>query len=561
MFFDDGDEDEPLVPARHTLFRGQKPVQEWLKELERVKEDALAHPSKPRLTLQDVADRAMDSSFRGRLVPTSPRSIDACLRLGIDPASLRHIPLEAYAKWERDPELARLAYDSEESLRQARMTVYGSEAEGRDPVTRVKNLLEERARLEEQGLSGQRRAKGPSQPGSPGPGGGALGQGVGQDATMDMVEREAKRLEVLRRRQERELQQMVAHEVARREQEQKAKAKIEALERRTEEQRKAREAAAEEWSRQQRDRALAKKQEEAEKERQDREQEAARHAREAAAAAAEEEEAFKRRQMGYQKELERLAKANAARAETDRILAEQEAAIAARREAIQQREAHREAAKAALIEERAAANALQQRLAEARIATTLESNRQKMEEKIKAAQDRWEAAEARSRALEAARQAEDEEKRRRDREKEEQRRATYEDARRQEAERVAEVLRRAADKDADLAALAREREAEAARKALERRLQLKHKAEAVEQMKRRDAFERAEALKRIEEETSHAQALLAQRSALQQQRRQANLDLSVQRQRVAESMSKLLSSGGWERALAQGLDVSSLLRK
>lgn len=43
--------------------------------------------------------------------------------------------------------------------------------------TRVKNLLEERARLEEQGLSGQRRAKGPSQPGSPGPGGGALGQG------------------------------------------------------------------------------------------------------------------------------------------------------------------------------------------------------------------------------------------------------------------------------------------------------------------------------------------------------------------------------------------------
>lgn len=45
------------------------------------------------------------------------------------------------------------------------------------------------------------------------------------------------------------------------------------------------------------------------------------------------------------RELERLAKANAARAETDRILAEQEAAIAARREAIQQREAHREAAK------------------------------------------------------------------------------------------------------------------------------------------------------------------------------------------------------------------------
>lgn len=72
------------------------------------------------MTLQDLQDRAGDPSFRGRLVPTSPRSVDACLKLGIDPASLRHIPLEAYTAWERDPELAQMAYDSEEALRQVR---------------------------------------------------------------------------------------------------------------------------------------------------------------------------------------------------------------------------------------------------------------------------------------------------------------------------------------------------------------------------------------------------------------------------------------------------------
>lgn len=85
------------------------------------------------------------------------------------------------------------------------------------------------------------------------------GLGLGLDSTSDMVEREARRLEVLRRRQERELQQLIEHEVTRRRQLEKAESKVAMLERRAEEQRRTREAAAEEWGRQQWERALAKK--------------------------------------------------------------------------------------------------------------------------------------------------------------------------------------------------------------------------------------------------------------------------------------------------------------
>lgn len=181
------------------------------------------------------------------------------------------------------------------------------------------------------------------------------GLGLGLEGTSDMVEREARRLEVLRRRQERELQQLIEHEVTRRRQLEKAESKVATLERRAEEQRRARDAAAEEWGRQQWERALAKKkvrrtparragagrgpppatgggqarlackargagdsaglctapvapldaprplQEEAEKEKEARVMEATRQAREAAIAAAEEEEAAKRRRAAHQR--------------------------------------------------------------------------------------------------------------------------------------------------------------------------------------------------------------------------------------------------------------------
>ena len=53
--------------------------------------------------------------------PTTPRSVEACLRLGIDPAELTHIPFETFMRQEHgQADLANLLYTSAERLRQVR---------------------------------------------------------------------------------------------------------------------------------------------------------------------------------------------------------------------------------------------------------------------------------------------------------------------------------------------------------------------------------------------------------------------------------------------------------
>ena len=63
---------------------------------------------------------AADSRGLGSLEPTSPRSVEACLRLGIEPASLRYRPPNAFQLSGQASDLADLAYRFNEAVRQAR---------------------------------------------------------------------------------------------------------------------------------------------------------------------------------------------------------------------------------------------------------------------------------------------------------------------------------------------------------------------------------------------------------------------------------------------------------
>lgn len=156
-------QDRPC-PAKPSM--AHRPPMSWLTELERLKA-APAAPDKPKVcqqlgwlpvfppresyhfdapsrhqvTILDIADRTADLSNTGMLMPTSPRSIDcerlppplalllravlcfadsmisgyplatlfrlACLRLGIDPGSLQHLPLEHFLKKNKNPQLAQ----------------------------------------------------------------------------------------------------------------------------------------------------------------------------------------------------------------------------------------------------------------------------------------------------------------------------------------------------------------------------------------------------------------------------------------------------------------------
>lgn len=73
---------------------------------------------------------AADPRGLGSLEPTSPRSVEACLRLGIEPGSLRYRPLDAFQLSGQAADLAELAYSFNEAVRQARHPTLGSEAQG-----------------------------------------------------------------------------------------------------------------------------------------------------------------------------------------------------------------------------------------------------------------------------------------------------------------------------------------------------------------------------------------------------------------------------------------------
>lgn len=65
-------------PLPLTADAGRRPVYTWLAELERLR-DAAAAGTRPKVSLLDIADRQMELS-PAQCQPTSPRSVEACLR-------------------------------------------------------------------------------------------------------------------------------------------------------------------------------------------------------------------------------------------------------------------------------------------------------------------------------------------------------------------------------------------------------------------------------------------------------------------------------------------------
>ena len=55
--------------------------------------------------------------------PSSPRSVGAFLRLGIEPASLRAVPMAAFQAAGEEPDLAQLVFDHLEQIRQVHHVV------------------------------------------------------------------------------------------------------------------------------------------------------------------------------------------------------------------------------------------------------------------------------------------------------------------------------------------------------------------------------------------------------------------------------------------------------
>ncbi len=177
--------------------------------------------------------RRQDPAYTGPLVPTTPLSLEAFLRLGIKPGALVYRPYEHFLRRRHDPELAKLEYDHAEGVRQEKLD----------------RLMQERQRLESEKARCDAEARGTG-----------AGRRASGNTDREMVQREARRLDVIRRRLQKELDQALTHERTRQELETKGRTKIALLEKRAEERQRAKKNADLAWQAQQKAKEVQRRQ-------------------------------------------------------------------------------------------------------------------------------------------------------------------------------------------------------------------------------------------------------------------------------------------------------------
>lgn len=88
------------------------------------------------LTVEDIRERSTNPNYEGPMCPSSPQSIEAYQRLGIDPESLRLLPLEYFVRKHGNQDLGKCEFDHwnkwrqgtfEEILRQRQDIIISSE--------------------------------------------------------------------------------------------------------------------------------------------------------------------------------------------------------------------------------------------------------------------------------------------------------------------------------------------------------------------------------------------------------------------------------------------------
>lgn len=121
-------------------------------------------------------------------------------------------------------------------------------------------------------------------------------------------------------------------------------------------------------------------------------------------------------------------------------------------------------------------------------------------------------------------------------------------------QRVEAILSEEREREKMMQALRAARQQEAAAQRVARKVNQRLRVSKVESIQRMQAFRRHEALGRIEQQTQRARQLLEERNALKEERRQANIKASFQRQQLLEAMVMLTKAPGGN------VDVHSVLQ-
>ena len=469
----------------------------------------------------------------------SPRSLEACLRQGLDPASLFPKPL---SKWQEEEELREVAVCKYEHYEQKRLDRLAQARSERNIIVRF---------LEDARKSGNARlspafqklaaATAPSESGS------IQSSQTGKDVESSMLAEERKRIAILKKRQQKDIEQMMQFEmnIVKMQKEQKRLEDIELQKKaaRAAEREKKRLAAVAKRSKME----LAKKQ--AAEEEEERMKEQAR--RDYKFAEKQKKEMVRRekeaKRLAREKEMERIRLKAARQKQLEDIQSAQEADIKRKLDLMQEQERARRERREREAREMQEKQRAKKEAARLRITKAVQANEAILHKKR---EDFWEK-EAANRQRQQERLAAQKElaqkKAAKLAQKQAKRKKALNDAFENDIRNAQRIERERRERERRVAENAQKRFATDMVAKTKEELRKKDKLENIERMKRIDEFIRLQTLQKIAADEERTRSILREKEELKKQRQRMAARQRASKSRLQDGVAKLRQTQRWDK--------------
>ncbi|KAG2775466.1 hypothetical protein PC129_g20196 [Phytophthora cactorum] len=470
-----------------------------------------------------------------RIVLT-PRSAEACLRCGVNPETLKIRDLDSFYDPEVTAAVQRMRHEAYSLRRHEEMQTLRAEkrklVEAEDRGGGIASRLV--------AIPGSKRATRRSANG--------LASTCSEKNSSALLNIERQRLEKVRQRQERELEQMLEFEMKMNRLQQDAAEKMEREKRQHEAMERSRIRFAQELAADKRAREIKKKaQLDAEEERR-KEMAAQLAARDRALAEEKARQDKLRRIEAREREEERKIKAEEHRAQTEALLRAQQMEIQARLKELDLAEKAREEMVEQQRAERAIAMDARRREVTQRIRKNLRASKTLEAQRKREIQRKQAASEALRRAHEEEEQRSRELQTQQQLALEKKRQFVLEETRREEARKKEELLERQREIDRNVQQVQKTQEHQRALRSEYRKLQAQLKVDKVERMKRVQEYQRLEMLRKLQDTDARTQHMLNEKESLVNRRKQLAIKTKIQRDLIMRTMEKVKITKKWHQA-------------
>ncbi|DBA05304.1 TPA: hypothetical protein N0F65_007466 [Lagenidium giganteum] len=458
----------------------------------------------------------------------TPRSAEACLRCGVNPETLKIRDLDSFYDPEITPAVQRMRHEAYSMRRHEEMKAVRAEK---------KKIVAAEEEDSPKSLSPSPKKKNASAHSTP----------EKNDAS-SMLEIERKRLEKVRLRQERELEQMLEFEMKMSKIQQDANEKLERERRLHEQRERERVKRQQELAEEKRMREIKKKaQMDVEEERRKvLAAEMAARDRELAEQKAKQERL--RRIEARQREEERKAKAEEHRLVTEAIIKQQQFEINERLKELE----HAELTRNEMLEQQRLLRAQEMEDRRRKVALRIRKNL-KMSRKIEL--QRKKEIKRKQKASDQLRKEHEEElERQRELARQQQemlerkRQMVLDEARREEERKKEELLQRQREIDMNVQQVQQTQAHQLEMKKEYRRIQQQLKLDKVERMKRIQEYKRLETLRKLHETEERTQQMLQEKDELVRRRKQIAVQTKIQRDMIIRTMENVKITKKWNQA-------------